>query len=413
MNLFELMIIIYKIGIKGECIFNNFKYYHPMLSTNIDVMHSIFLGIVKDLFYYWFEHPTASRYSLKNHLVELNERIFRCRPPQYVTQAPRKLDDFNNWRAHEFMNFILYFAIPVFSKVMNPEYFKHLLYLIIPIEKLLEKNIKKDKFKLIHDSLCVFVKKLEELYDVHILKSGAHELLHLTLCTEQLGPINQNNCFPFEELNRKVNRYRKSNDLIGDEFLKLLNASKNFSLYIDELEENNGERFYKFIKNHFQFKSSNIKNKKSDEVSRIKLGKKIIIELSDYMRNFLSSKLKTSVKLTFYESLYLNNIMYSIEKNTKFSNSTISYQNKYGLISYILKNDDSIYMCCKSIVLASSPYFTETNNSKLKSNFSNCSISNNFFLIEDQYFSLLQKHFMFKFNDECLLTEFVGNHLFS
>ena len=43
------------------------------------------------------------------------------------------------------------------------------------------------------------------------------------MCTEVLGPINQNNCYQFEELNRKVNRLIKGQDLIGDEFLKLFN----------------------------------------------------------------------------------------------------------------------------------------------------------------------------------------------
>lgn len=194
-------------------------------------MHTVFLGLVKDLFTYWFEHPLSSKYSLRNHLDELNDRLFKCKPPQYVQQAPRKLNDFNNWRAHEFMNFIIYFAIPIFYKIMDEEYFKHLLFLIIPIEYLLSKNINVVNLPSIHKSLCLFVKNLEELYDIHILKSAAHELLHLTMCTKLLGPLNQNNCFPFEELNRKVNRYRKGDDLIGDEFLKLLNASKNFSFF--------------------------------------------------------------------------------------------------------------------------------------------------------------------------------------
>ena len=31
-------------GIKGECIFGDLGYFIPVLSTNIDVMHSVFLG---------------------------------------------------------------------------------------------------------------------------------------------------------------------------------------------------------------------------------------------------------------------------------------------------------------------------------------------------------------------------------
>jgi hypothetical protein len=31
-------------GVKGDCIFGDLEYFNPVLSTNIDVMHSVFLG---------------------------------------------------------------------------------------------------------------------------------------------------------------------------------------------------------------------------------------------------------------------------------------------------------------------------------------------------------------------------------
>ncbi len=33
--------------------------------------------------------------------------------------------------------------------------------------------------------------------------SGTHELIHLIDCTKDFGPLNNINCFPFEEMNRK------------------------------------------------------------------------------------------------------------------------------------------------------------------------------------------------------------------
>ena len=43
--------------------------------------------------------------------------------------------------AHEYMNFILFFSIPVFYDLMPIEYFQHLLLLIISLENLLCKKI--------------------------------------------------------------------------------------------------------------------------------------------------------------------------------------------------------------------------------------------------------------------------------
>ena len=69
-------------GIKGDSILGNLEYFNPVISTNIDVMHSVFLGIYKDLFFYWFDHPKNAKYSLVNNLEELNSKLLSCQPPQ-------------------------------------------------------------------------------------------------------------------------------------------------------------------------------------------------------------------------------------------------------------------------------------------------------------------------------------------
>ena len=66
------------------------------------------------------------------------------------------------------MNFLLFFAIPVFKDIMEDRYYTHLISLIVPIEYLLSKNIDKRKLNLAHQSLVNFVKDLELLYDQHI-----------------------------------------------------------------------------------------------------------------------------------------------------------------------------------------------------------------------------------------------------
>ena len=73
-----------KNGIKGKCIFNDLSYFNPVCSTNIDIMHSLFLGFIKTLFVYWFEHPTGNLYSLKSKIILINERLSNCRPPSYI-----------------------------------------------------------------------------------------------------------------------------------------------------------------------------------------------------------------------------------------------------------------------------------------------------------------------------------------
>jgi hypothetical protein len=97
-------------------------------------MHSLWLGFGKLLLTYLIQHKSSSKYSLKNKLGLLNSQLLSCKPPNYVAQAPRGFETLSIWRAHEYMNFFLYFAIPTFKGIMSEEYFEHLLLFLISIE---------------------------------------------------------------------------------------------------------------------------------------------------------------------------------------------------------------------------------------------------------------------------------------
>lgn len=130
-------------GVLGPCFLGRLSSYHPILSTNIDFMHSVCLGVIKKLFTYWFDSTLEKAYCLRSKIINLNIKLKRCRPPNYVTHIPRALDDFKNWRSNEFMNFFLFFAIPVFYEEMSEKYFNHTIILIIAFEHLLIRKISK------------------------------------------------------------------------------------------------------------------------------------------------------------------------------------------------------------------------------------------------------------------------------
>ncbi len=208
-------------GVKGNSWLGQFEYYETINSTNIDIMHSVFLGVIKDLFSYWFSSNQNEKYSLKHKINEINQRISTIRPVQYIQQPPRSVEEYKNWRAHEFMNFMIFFSIPVFYKIMDDDYLDHLYLLIISLQHLLDKKIATDQLDNINSMLTKFVSQAGSLYDEHIYTSGMHELLHLVQCTLDFGPLYLSNLFPFEELNRYITSSIKGQYLVGDEFIKL------------------------------------------------------------------------------------------------------------------------------------------------------------------------------------------------
>ena len=70
-------------GIKGPSILSELSYYHPIMNTNIDYMHSILEGVTKRFFFVWFE-DTDSNGSLKVYLDKINERLLNLRPPSFI-----------------------------------------------------------------------------------------------------------------------------------------------------------------------------------------------------------------------------------------------------------------------------------------------------------------------------------------
>lgn len=213
-------------------------------------MHTIFHGVVKTLFIYWFE-KNNSVFSLKTKMQEINHRLLSIRPPSYVSCTPRSIFDWKIWRAHEFLNFILFYALMVFSNALMV--FSNGVILLY----LYQEKIEKENLPLINKILINFVEDLPKLYDNFILTSGIHELLHLVEQTNQLGPLNTFNCFQFEELNRKIANLIKGQNLLGEEFIKLFSICQNMSNI--SLDLNSDSKVGKFIDKYFWIKSSNRK----------------------------------------------------------------------------------------------------------------------------------------------------------
>lgn len=406
-------------GIKGDCILNKLKYFNVIESTDIDAMHSLWLGFGKLLLTYLIQHKSSSKYSLKNKLGLLNSQLLSCKPPNYVAQAPRGFETLSNWRAHEYMNFYLFFAIPTFKGIMSEEYYEHLLLLIISIERLFSKQIEKIILPKIHQMLRQFVLELEMLYDKHLLVSGTHELLHLVECTISQGPRNDTSLFEFEELNRKITTSIKGQSLVGDEFIKKWSVSLNLSAEINLLNaKDDCNIFYDYIRKTFKIRSSNDKN--SYDSINFRYGKIRHIDFFDLEVNLLelvckSYKIESQTEaelenIESYFNIYLNTIQYSIyDSTTKFCNSVINFDNQVGLVEIITKD----YLFCRTLLLVDNNLYHKDFKG-LKSFYGVYQLTKRFFIVELKHLLKSKKLFLKKLDSIlCLVSLLSTSHLFS
>ena len=313
-------------GIKGSTILSSLSEFHPINNTCIDYMHTVLLGVIKSFFRCWFSSDFSytqddcgkrkqSACSLRHYMKQIDKKLLNIKPPSFVPAAPRSIETWTHWRAHEFFHFITYYSLGVFHEIMEYDYFEHLVLFVIIMENLFKSSISKNTLNLLQEMIVKFVMMIEQLYPQRLMVSGVHELLHLVKCTSDFGPLNSCCCFPFEELNRKILSLINGHDLIGEEFIKLFIASQNLSIYANE---SNNSIFREFITDHSSLKTSNLK--RSVKINQVKItGKSFITEnkeISALINEYDGLNLKA---MEFTNSVSYNGIKFTtIDNNSKF-----------------------------------------------------------------------------------------------
>ncbi|CAF0965796.1 unnamed protein product [Brachionus calyciflorus] len=346
-------------GIKGKCALNGLKYFNPILNTNIDGMHSLFLGVIKTLFSYWFDSNTDKKYSLKEKMEIIDDNMRKIKPPSFVKTAPRSIFDWKLWRAYEFMSFILHYSLIIFNRIMKIEYLNNLIIFVVCIESLYDRKVSKSNLEKIKILMNDFVSQLTDLYDPFILKSGFHELLHLSECTFHFGPLNSTNCYQFEELNRKITRLIKGQNLVGEEFIKLFSVWQSLSSTKTESDQYNNSPYVEFLEKNSGLKSSN--HKKNFKNSQILINNK---SFNIYNSN-ISDIFRETINLDFQRfecvpNVYLNNTLFTDNTyETRFCDSSIFEPDRdlYGKILNIIVVKNEVYFYCQQIIFLHNPFF--------------------------------------------------------
>jgi len=359
-------------GIKGACQLNRLRFYSVASSIQIDLMHTVGLGVIKELFYYWFDAKIGP-YTLRNNYDKIEKRYLRIRPPSYTQATPRSITEFNIWKAKEFINFILLYSLPLFHNLMPDKHYSHLTKLVVALEILLDKKVLRDQLPVAEKLLQDFVKDAAKLYSPAIMKSGMHELLHLVECTKEIGPLVCFSCFPFEELNRKFLKFVNGRDLMGEEFFKLFIVSQELQKFVSTHCFSN-ELVKDYIVKNTEIKSSNRKflfsNSEFKLLSILNCNDEQIFSLFNH----------NSRPKIFYKVLKYKGFVYKkFNDFSKYNDSCISYKNSYGLIEAFFLNDNRPYVICKYIYDLDSFFFVPLfPNIKHRNVFVH--ISNNYFI---------------------------------
>nr|XP_054931071.1 uncharacterized protein LOC126538922 isoform X2 [Dermacentor andersoni] len=168
---------------------------------SVEYMHCVLQGVSKQL----TEAILTSTNSNQRFYVgapsvaaKIESRLLAIKPPHCVTRLPRPLKDRGHWKASEWRQWILFYALPCLDGILHPEYWKHLSRLSEGIHILLQEELGARDIDRAEALLSNFVCRCKTLYGTAFMTFNVHALQHLANCARSLGPLWAHSAFVFE-----------------------------------------------------------------------------------------------------------------------------------------------------------------------------------------------------------------------
>ncbi|XP_057336342.1 uncharacterized protein LOC130674907 [Microplitis mediator] len=332
-------------GIKGHTV--STQIVHDVFNTTVvDIMHCVYLGVVKKLFSLWFDNCNSNNvFSLHDHLSWVDSKIRSIFPPGFVSRLTRSVNDYKYWKASEWKQWLLHYSIPILSSIMTDQYLEHHKLLVTAISYLSYISISKKMISVSFTSIKIYIFQFKNLYGLTHMTCNLHSLYHLPDVVRKFGPLPVTSCFAYEDLNGSFRRLVQGTRYAQLQICSALSVFNNIIEVKSEaiLENTDVTKFCKKVE------LFHLRNRKLVHI----LDKCFIIGiivhyyLSDSLQIIFEGSniyLQPSDKIYRFTRLFKNNLVYESElyKRKKKTNSSIvvynrGNQNNIGIISEFIK----------------------------------------------------------------------------
>jgi len=112
------------------------------------------------------------------------------------------LEDYTQWKATEFRQFLLYIGPVILQKELQAEIFNHFVCLHVAVRILCQKSTKDIEYA--EKLLKYFVECFIIIYRPEHVSYNIHGLLHITDSVKHLGPLDTFSAFPFENFLKEL-----------------------------------------------------------------------------------------------------------------------------------------------------------------------------------------------------------------
>ncbi|XP_065288991.1 uncharacterized protein [Dermacentor albipictus] len=183
-------------GIKGPSPLINLRHFDIIWGFTPDYMHCVLLGVTRQLTDLWLTDVNEPYYIGAPQV--LNSSLQSLKPPLCFVRLQRSLALRKYWKATEWQQWLLYFALPCLQGILPSEYRIHFSLFVKGICLLLKDCVSSRDVTESTHCLARFVVDTQFLYSKKQMTFNMHQIMHLPKSVVLQGPLWAHSCFAFE-----------------------------------------------------------------------------------------------------------------------------------------------------------------------------------------------------------------------
>ncbi|XP_077491955.1 uncharacterized protein LOC144102597 [Amblyomma americanum] len=126
-------------------IINGFKGPSALMNLGgLDLVHSVLIGVVRQVTEIILSTSNSGQHfyvGRPSTLEDIDSRLLAIKPPLCVTRLPRPIRERGHWKASEWRQWILFYALPCLEGILHPDYWRHLCKLSEALHILLREEL--------------------------------------------------------------------------------------------------------------------------------------------------------------------------------------------------------------------------------------------------------------------------------
>ncbi|KAK3931225.1 LOW QUALITY PROTEIN: Transposable element P transposase [Frankliniella fusca] len=185
-------------GIKGHSILTEIPGFDIINCLDLDLFHAL-VNCAKIFTNLWLNRKYSGRpFNVYGRFAEVDRRLLSITPTDNVPRNPRSLLERSDYRGHEWFSWVVFYSIPVLTKILPNHFLSHWALSVHGIVVLMQNSVSKSDAVYAGRFLRQFNSEIDRFYGAEHVTFSTHLLTHLEKSTYNFGQPWTHSAFVFE-----------------------------------------------------------------------------------------------------------------------------------------------------------------------------------------------------------------------